>query len=211
MIPASAMVRSCARLAAVAAAVALAAAGCSLLPDTRSVTLYRLPSALAQAQRAGAPVLPWALRVDTPHGAAVFDSPRILVLPQGDVLNNYGGARWVDAPTVLARDLLAQAFRLDGRVAAVSTSDSNVYADLELDSDLRKFQSEYRDGKPYAVIAMEVRLVQNATRRVLASRGFEAAQPAGDAQVPAVVAAFGQAGDALAAQVVQWTVEAAPR
>lgn len=186
--------------------LAALASACTLLPEQKTVDIYRLPSAQAAASPAGK-AQAWSLRIRSPHANAVLDSARIAVIVQGDQISTYGGARWTDAPPTLVRGRLAQAFRLDGRVASVSTTDSNVRADLELDSDLRAFQSEYRGAVPHAVVSLDARLISTSTRRVVASRSFEIAQPAGGVEVPAVVSAFGLATDALAAQVVQWAVE----
>ncbi|RZS77021.1 ABC-type transport auxiliary lipoprotein family protein [Pigmentiphaga kullae] len=185
--------------------LAALASACTLLPEQKTVDIYRLPSAQAAASQGQAQA--WSLRIRSPHADATLDSARIAVIVQGDQISTYGGARWTDAPPALLRARLAQAFRLDGRVASVSTTDSNVRADLELDSDLRAFQSEYRGSVPYAVVSLDVRLISTSTRRVVASRSFEMAQPADGVEVPAVVSAFGLASDALAAQVVRWAVE----
>ncbi|AZG10498.1 ABC transporter [Pigmentiphaga sp. H8] len=186
--------------------LAVLASACTLLPEQKTVDIYRLPAAQAAASPGGQ-AQAWSLRLRSPHANAILDSARIAVIVQGDQISTYGGARWTDAPPTLVRTRLAQAFRLDGRVASISTTDSNVRADLELDSDLRAFQSEYRGTVPHAVVGLDARLISTSTRRVVASRSFEVAQPAGGTEVPAVVAAFGLATDALAAQVVQWAVE----
>ncbi|MEK7948559.1 ABC-type transport auxiliary lipoprotein family protein [Pigmentiphaga sp. YJ18] len=186
--------------------LAVLASACTLLPEQKTVDIYRLPAAQAAASPGGQ-AQAWSLRLRSPHANAILDSARIAVIVQGDQISTYGGARWTDAPPTLVRTRLAQAFRLDGRVASISTTDSNVRADLELDSDLRAFQSEYRGTVPHAVVSLDARLISTSTRRVVASRSFEVAQPAGGTEVPAVVAAFGLATDALAAQVVQWAVE----
>jgi len=56
------------------------------------------------------------------------------------------------------------------------------------------------------VIRLDARLADDR-QRIVASRRFEVHQPVADKQVSAVVSAFGQASDTLAAQVLQWTVE----
>ncbi|WP_296556921.1 ABC-type transport auxiliary lipoprotein family protein [Pigmentiphaga sp.] len=190
--------------------LAVLASACTLLPEQKTVDIYRLPSAQAAVSPPGK-AQAWSLRIRSPHANTTLDSARIAVIVQGDRLSTYGGARWTDAPPVLLRARLAEAFRLDGRVASVSTTASNVRADLELDSDLRAFQSEYRGAVPYAVVSLDARLISTATRRVVASRSFEVAQPAEGVEVPAVVSAFGLASDALAGQVVQWVVEQGAR
>jgi len=89
----------------------------------------------------------------------------------------------------------------------VSSDDSRLQADLELDGDLRAFQSEYQNGRPAARILLEARLVESGSLRILASRRFEVSQTASDTTVPAVINAFGQAGDQLAREVLEWTVQ----
>lgn len=106
------------------------------------------------------------------------------------------------------RNRLLDAFRADGRIAALSTDERRLHADFEIDSDLRAFQSEYRDGRPEVVVRLDVRLYRPDTQRIVASQRFEFRQAATDTAVPAVVQAFGQASDALALAVVEWAVAA---
>ncbi|MNN81945.1 hypothetical protein D3C81_1988260 [compost metagenome] len=49
--------------------------------------------------------------------------------------------------------------------------------------------------------------MQAATQRIVAVRSFAVIQPVDGSQVPQVVEAFGKAGDRLAAQVVDWTIQ----
>jgi cholesterol transport system auxiliary component len=198
-------VRAFMRGAGLVAAVLLVSA-CSVLPTPTPTTQYRLPGTPAAANP-GATRLPWSLRLGLPQTTAMLDGTRILVLPDGDQVSNYAGARWSDPPGSLVQARLVQAFRIDGRVASVSTEESNAHAEFELDSSLRAFQSEYRDGKPFAVIGLDVNVVDASTRRVVATRSFDVAAPAADVKLPAVVTAFGQAADALGAQLVPWVVE----
>ena len=88
----------------------------------------------------------------------------------------------------------------------MSSDESRLQADLELDGDLRAFNSEYQNGRPVVRILFEARLVDSSSRRILASQRFEANQAAGDTSVPAIVSAFGLAGDQLARDVLQWTL-----
>jgi cholesterol transport system auxiliary component len=109
---------------------------------------------------------------------------------------------------VLVRNRLLDAFRADGRVFALSTDDKQLQADFELDSELRAFQSEYRDGRPQVVVRLDARLVDTGSRHIVASRSFELRMAASSPAVPAVVQAFGAASDQLAAEVVDWTLSA---
>ncbi|MDH0749326.1 ABC-type transport auxiliary lipoprotein family protein [Pseudomonas sp. GD03842] len=182
----------------------MAIAACSILPKQEPSDVYRLPTTLA-ASKATTPVA-WSLRVARPKASETLDSARIAVIPQGDVLSSYKGARWSDPAPALLRNRLADAFYRDGRVQSISTDDSNLQADFELGGELQAFQSEYRGQAIEVVIRLDARLADDR-QRIIASRRFEVHQPVADKQVSAVVASFGQASDALTAQVMQWTVE----
>ncbi|SDH37851.1 ABC-type transport auxiliary lipoprotein family protein [Pseudomonas panipatensis] len=186
-------------------ALAAQLGACSILPKTEAPDIYRLPA--SQQPAAASPAVDWSLRVNAPKASQALDSNRIAVLPSGDLLSVYKGARWSDSAPALLRDRLLDAFRADGRIQGLSSDAVNLQADLELGGDLRAFQSEYRNGHVETVITLEARLVRSANQRILATRHFEVRQPATDDKLPQVISAFGQAADRLAAQVVGWTLQ----
>ena len=177
---------------------------CSILPKSEPSDVYRLP--VSSASSSVAQPVQWSLRLARPKASETLDSPRIAVVPQGDLISSYKGARWTDPAPVLWRNRLMDAFASDGRVQLLSTDDSNLQADFELGGELQAFQSEYRGQAIEVVIRLDARLV-NEDQRIIASRRFEVRQPVSDKQVSAVVAGFGKASDGLAAQVLRWTVE----
>ncbi|BCJ04292.1 MULTISPECIES: ABC-type transport auxiliary lipoprotein family protein [Pseudomonas] len=194
------------RLAFAAATLSLVSA-CSILPQSEPVDIYRLP--VNQSARAAAP-LDWSLRLNKPLASEALAGPRIAVIPQGDVISSYKGARWSDPTPMLVRNRLLDGFQRDGRVQRLSADDSNLQADYELGGELQAFQSEYRPGGAVeVVIRYDARLVQGRSQRILASKRFEVRQALGEQQVPAVVAGFGAASDQLARQVIDWTVSQA--
>ncbi|PYC23732.1 ABC-type transport auxiliary lipoprotein family protein [Pseudomonas mosselii] len=194
------------RLAFAVATLSLASA-CSILPQSEPVDIYRLP--VNQSARAAAP-LDWSLRLNKPLASEALAGPRIAVVPQGDVISSYKGARWSDPVPMLVRNRLLDGFQRDGRVQRLSADDSNLQADYELGGELQAFQSEYRPGGAVeVVIRYDARLVQGRSQRILASKRFEVHQALGEQQVPAVVAGFGAASDQLARQVIDWTVSQA--
>lgn len=184
-------------------ALALVSA-CSILPKPDPSDVYRLASTQPASQ--GTPVS-WSLRVTKPQTSEFLDSPRIAVVPDGNLISNYANSRWSDPAPVLLRNRLLDGFQRDGRVTLLSTDETNLQADYELGGQLQAFQSEYRGKAVEVVIRLDARLVRGRDQRIIASRRFEVRQPVGDAKVPAVVAAFGQAGDQLNKQVVDWVVQ----
>ena len=183
-------------------ALALVSA-CSILPKPDPSDVYRLASTQPASQ--GTPVS-WSLRVTKPQTSEFLDSPRIAVVPDGNLISNYANSRWSDPAPVLLRNRLLDGFQRDGRVTLLSTDETNLQADYELGGQLQAFQSEYRGKTVEVVIRLDARLVRGRDQRIIASRRFEVRQPVNDAKVPAVVAAFGQAGDQLNKQVVDWVV-----
>ena len=184
-------------------ALALVSA-CSILPKPDPSDVYRLASTQPASQ--GTPVS-WSLRVTKPQTSEFLDSPRIAVVPDGNLISNYANSRWSDPAPVLLRNRLLDGFQRDGRVTLLSTDETNLQADYELGGQLQAFQSEYRGKSVEVVIRLDARLVRGRDHRIIASRRFEVRQPVSDAKVPAVVAAFGQAGDQLNKQVVDWVVQ----
>jgi cholesterol transport system auxiliary component len=166
--------------------------------------VYRLAAAPVATQ--GTPVT-WSLRVTKPQTSEFLDSPRIAVVPNGDLISSYANSRWSDPSPVLLRNRLLDGFQRDGRVTLLSTDDTNLQADYELGGQLQAFQSEYRGNAVEVVIRLDARLVRGSDQRIIASRRFEVRQPVGDTKVPAVVAGFGLAGDQLNKQVVEWVVQ----
>lgn len=184
-------------------ALALVSA-CSILPKPDPSDVYRLAAAPAATQ--GTPVA-WSLRVAKPQSSEFLDSPRIAVVPNGDLISSYANSRWSDPSPVLLRNRLLDGFQRDGRVTLLSTDETNLQADYELGGQLQAFQSEYRGNAVEVVIRLDARLVRGSDQRIIASRRFEVRQPVGDTKVPAVVAGFGVAGDQLNKQVVEWVVQ----
>lgn len=190
----------------VSLAVALALGGCQFVPERTPVAFYDLPARTLTPTPSSATQVDATLRLATPRASGLLDGTRILVVPQPNRPQVYAGARWADAMPLLLRDRLLDAFHDDGRLPGVVHEDSGVTADVELHSDLRTFHSEYRGGRPEAVIRLEARLVDARTQRLLASQRFLHYQRADSESIEDVVDAFGTAADRLAQELVDWSL-----
>ena len=190
------------------APVALALiSACSILPKPEQVDVYWLPYAQTPMAASHSAPVNWSLRLDKPMASNALNSQNIAVVPEGNLISNYKGARWSDPAPVLLRNRLLDAFLQDGRIQGLSTDDSNLQADYELGGELLAFQTRYNGKSPEVLIQYNARLVRSSDQRVLASRRFEARQPLSNPMVPGVVAGFGQAADTLMPQVVQWVMQ----
>jgi cholesterol transport system auxiliary component len=177
---------------------------CSILPQSEPLQVYRLPSQAAKPS--SAPALSWSLRINLPQASQALNSARITVLPEGNQISSYAHSRWSDPAPRLLRNHLLNAFENDGRLPALSSDDGNLQADLSLGGELLAFQTEYQQGAVSVRVRLQARLIDSRSQRIIASQRFEVRQPVSATQVPAVVIAFGQASDQLAAQLLQWTL-----
>jgi len=187
-------------------AVLLAALpSCTLIGRREPLKVYVLPAAALPAS--GQALLPLTLRIETPRASRALYGSRIVVMPEPLQLSTYQGARWSDNAPALLHDRLVEAFRQDNRLAAVVDEGDRVGADFDLVSDLGAFHSEYVQGRPRAVIHLDVRLIDSGRQRVLATHRFEVREPSAGESVDAVVEAFGRAADDLSRQLVDWTLD----
>lgn len=180
---------------------------CSLLPESRSVDIYTLPANRTEINTTpDTPQLDWSVRVVTPYANQTLDSNRIAVIPEANQISTYKDARWSDRVPVLLRERLIDALRSDGRIKTVISDNTLLAADAELLSDLYAFQSEYRNGVPEIYVRLDVQLIQQKTRKVLASRRFEIRSASQSTDIKSVVRTFGSACDRLTPELTAWTV-----
>ncbi len=178
----------------------LTLSGCSLLPEKAPSTLYRLPAANVTSHT-GAATHPTRLGIATPEAGHLLSSNRIVVFPEGNVVNVYEGARWhEDAPDMLQAQLIAG---LQQRKLFANVGSDRLPHDLQLLSELRHFQSEYDTTPPSINLQLDVQLV-GRDQRLVASTSFAVRERSASADIPDVVSAFGRATDQLTDQLANW-------
>ncbi len=169
------------------AALALAA-GCGALnpkPSDRP-TLYSLAPAGettgAQAS-SGVPAKPRAaasaptLVVAPPHAAAGFDSRRMIYLRQADKPEYFAHNEWVDTPARMLAPLIVAAAEKSGAYRAVVAMPSPATGEIRLDTEILRLQHEFTSTPSRVRFTLRASLVENATRRVIDTREFDAVVP----------------------------------
>lgn len=196
-----------ARLLVALCAASTLLAACSVLPQREPVQIWQ-PEESAIA--APATTAGFSLRVDAPNTTGPLDGTGIVVMPEPGQISTYKGARWSESPALLIRHRLVDAF-MAAKLPAVTTDDDHFASDYSLSGNLRAFQSEYRNGSPVVVVRLDAQLRRGGARNLLATRSFVITQTPSGTDVPQIVAAFGAADDALAQQVVAWTLDVSNR
>jgi cholesterol transport system auxiliary component len=169
------------------------ACGCEALkpavaphPKTYSLADARASAPLVQHTAMAA----LTLIVNPPHAAAGFDSEHMIYVRQASQFEYFAHNQWVDTPARMLAPLIVAAIEQTGAFRAVVQMPSTAAGDMRLDTEILRLQHEFLAAPSRVRFALRAYLVDTATRRVLASREFEAVASApGEDPYGGVVAA----------------------
>ena len=190
----------------------MALAGCSvaLFPEKQPLRIFTLPydyrpPAVSDVGRGTLP----ALKVVRPQANGVLSGERIVIEPRPNELAAYSNVRWMTDGPLLLRDHVVRALREDPRMATAVSDSSGSGSDITLTSELKAFQEDRTDGSGTAVrLYLQAQLVENGSRRILATRDFQVRVPVDGDDIEAAISAFGQASDQLSRALADWVVAA---
>jgi cholesterol transport system auxiliary component len=157
------------------------------------------------------PALDWHLSIGTSAANQMLDSSRIAVRPTPDRFQVYKGAAWADDAPELLQTALVEGFEDSGKLPAVGRFGGGARGDAGLLVEVRAFETIYTDGRPEAVIEVQVRLVQFRGGGTVGAKRFRQAIPGASPEVDDMVAAFGTAMSAITTNIVGWTLQVAHR
>jgi cholesterol transport system auxiliary component len=184
----------------------VALAGCaSLFVATPPGHLYRLSA--DGAYPATLPRVTTQLLVDLPQAPAGIDTTRIALTRAPFSLDYYADSEWTDRVSALVQTTLLASFENSKAITAIDRESIGLRADFILKTEIRHFEAVSDGNAPPTVwVAMIARLVAMPQREIIAQASFERRVPAAANAVPAVVAAFNAAADAVIKDIVVWTV-----
>jgi len=184
----------------------LALAGCaSLFVATPPAHLYRLSA--DGTYPATLPRVTAQLLVDLPQAPAGIDTTRIALTRAPFSLDYYADSEWTDRVSALVQTALLASFENSKAITAIDRESIGLRADFILKTEIRHFEAVGDGSAPPTVwVAMIARLVAMPQREIIAQASFERRVPAAASEVPAVVAAFNAAADAVIKDIVVWTV-----
>lgn len=185
-------------LARVLGAVVLAAslAGCALFPGLPPETFNLNAPTLGDLRGStSAQIL-----VDVPVALQTYDTQRIVVR-EGATLSYYPMAQWADRLPVLVQNVTIEALANSGRTRAAGRPGEGLSIDYAVLTEIRAFEFDAVAGT--AKVDIFVRLMDDRTGRIVATRRFQAERYAADS-APAVVAGLGAALDDVLGEVVNW-------
>lgn len=149
------------------------------------------------------------LVVSVPRAVAGFDSKRIIYVRQPHKLEYFANSEWVDTPARMLSPRVVAVLESRGAFRAIVHSPASARGDLRLDTEVVMLQHEF-DGVPSSVrFVLRASLVEDASRRVIATREFEAVVNAMSDDPYGGVLAANQAVDAVLEKLADFCADAA--
>jgi cholesterol transport system auxiliary component len=187
---------------ATVAAVAVAAAGCSLLIPPATPATYDLAAPAAVGSRGGG--LRGVLVVGMPFALQILDSPNIIVRGPGGQISHVPDAQWPDRLTSLVQTRLIEAFENAGQQRAVGRPSDHLNATNDLVTEIRSFDVAVGPSAMTAEVSIAAKIVSDSGGQVLAAQVFSATAPVAAVNGPAAAAGLQQALKTVLAEIVRW-------
>jgi cholesterol transport system auxiliary component len=200
----------------VAALVLALAGGCSALRPkaTPQPSFYSLDSSQSETgaatpAAAKLPAAAPALIVNPPHAASGFDSQRIIYVRAAHQLEYFAHSEWVDTPARMLAPLLVNAVETRNAFRAVVLAPSAAAGDLTLDTEILRLQQDFSSPPSRVRFTLRAYIEDNATRRVLAWREFDATVAAASEDPYGGVMAANRAVQTVLKQLADFCAETA--
>lgn len=148
------------------------------------------------------------LVVEEPFAAGGLNTDRIVLSDRPTQLKYFAGSKWTERAPRMIQTLMVESFENTGRIVAVGRQAIGLRSDYNLKSELREFQAEYYHGdtRPTVRVRLNVKLVKQPRRVIIASETFEAALQAEGTKMPEIVAAYDEALGRVLRRAVGWTL-----
>jgi len=119
--------------------------------------------------------------------------------------NSYAYSRWSDSPTTMLLHVFQEALEKSRLYIAVVPYSSQSNSDLLLESTLFNFSHRINDdGSSDGILRMRFNLIDNKTKKVIASREFVSKVPVTQQNAQAAVAALNKAVARVTQDLIDW-------
>lgn len=148
------------------------------------------------------------LVIEEPVASGALATERIMIRPGPLQAQYLPGARWADPAPAMLQTLLLRSFAESAALGSVGRRPVGTIGDYALLSELTDFQAEATSetGTTEVRLRLIVRLVNERSSRVLATRTFSVTEAATSSQTEPVVAAFDRASARLIGEIVPWVL-----
>ncbi|MBO9512678.1 MAG: membrane integrity-associated transporter subunit PqiC [Variovorax sp.] len=196
------MTRAARRLACAALiGVTAFAGGCAraLLPEPAAApALFALAGDGEEAAAAAPAAAARTLIVEPPRAAPGFDTSQMVYVRRPYEIEFFAHHQWVDTPSNMLAPKMARAIEGTGAFHAVLGAPTSATGQYRLESELVRLQQDFSTTPSHVRLTLRAALIDAASRKVIASREFDARVDAtADDPYAGVVAAQRAAGQVL--------------
>ncbi|MBB4094746.1 ABC transporter [Ochrobactrum pecoris] len=148
------------------------------------------------------------LLVPTPTALKALDSENIVVSSAPGSIEYLKGAQWGDRLTNIVQSRLVQAYENTGVFGGIGRPGDGLAINYQILTDVRMFGIQAYASPKLAVVELAVRLMNDKSGEVRATRVFRTAVPVSGTTNAAYVKALNAAFERTASEIVSWTVTA---
>jgi phospholipid/cholesterol/gamma-HCH transport system substrate-binding protein len=173
-------------------------------PAEKPKPIYDLT--VAKSESMSAKISPASIVVMVPTAVVVLQTQRILARSNNGEITQLGNAEWSDTLPNLIQEKLIQTFENDGFLASVMLPIEQITPNYRLAIDLRSFAIT-SNPEPAADIEFSVKIMAG-DGHIVGAKLFHTIVATKAMDTPSIVAAFNQAFDQAASELVIWTTKA---
>ena len=167
---------ACGTLVAVLLSALLGGCARSLLPEpAASPALFALSG---ESEAPAATVEPTAIArtliVDIPRAAPGFETSQIAYVRRPYEIEYYAHNQWVDRPSNMLAPKMVRAIERTGAFHAVLGGPTSASGQFRLETELVRLQQDFSTTPSRVRLTLRAALIDTATRKVVASREFDA-------------------------------------
>ncbi len=140
--------------------------------------------------------------VAEPAALQALSTQQIVVKDASGAISTLGGGQWADNLPRLIQTRLINTFENASQLRGVSRPSSGAVGDVQLVSELRSFEIATPGNE--AVVEISVKIVNDATGRIVNGRIFKARAPAAAVDAPNAARALDEALSAAMLDIVRW-------
>ena len=139
------------------------------------------------------------------HSTHAFNGTDIIYTDTRYEQNSYAYSRWSDSPAKMLLLIFQEALEKSDRYLAVLPYSSQSKSDFLLESTLFDFSHHINDdGSSDGILKMHFNLIDNRTKRVIASREFVSSVSATQLNAQGAAAALNKAVTILTLDLIEW-------
>jgi cholesterol transport system auxiliary component len=151
------------------------------------------------------------LVISTPRAAAGYTSSQMAYMRRPYELNYFSRNEWVDTPARMLAPILVNALEASGYFYSVAPSHVRMLADLRLETEILRLVQDFSTQPSEGHLMLQARIIDLNTGQEIASRIFEAREPAPKEEPYGGVVALNEALAGILSELAAFCAQAYPR